>query len=341
VDWFLSADTAAHKIALMIVAIALFAAVMGLILFAVDRPKRVPTWVVAAGFLVGAAPWIAFNVRNGWLSLDVGAGQLESTYTGRLRGFFTTALPMAVGLRRSFHYEWLLGPAGLVLYLAALGAFAVFAVRTFAAGNRGVQLLCVVVMAYPLVYALSPFTWYVAQPRYLLFLLPFLALLAGRAADGPAWRAVVAAALAAAIAVAGIAWFPRDEPKAAGAVVPVSTAGAHRLLRDHGITRAYADYWIAYRLTFESREGTIVAPINRWRYEPYQAEVAAAERPAYVFLQDSPTYPRFLALAGAHGVPVDVFTAGRWAVVVPQTRVLPTDWPEAFGCPDQCQPAWS
>ncbi|MCF6745448.1 sugar ABC transporter permease [Blastococcus sp. KM273128] len=50
-EWFLEANTAGHKIALMVVAILLFAAVMGAILFAVDRPKRVPTWVVVAGFL--------------------------------------------------------------------------------------------------------------------------------------------------------------------------------------------------------------------------------------------------------------------------------------------------
>jgi alpha-glucoside transport system permease protein len=51
VQWFLDAPTTGHKFALMVVAILLFAVVMGAILFAVDRPKRVPNWVVAAGFL--------------------------------------------------------------------------------------------------------------------------------------------------------------------------------------------------------------------------------------------------------------------------------------------------
>jgi len=51
VQWFLDATTTGHKFALMVVAILLFAVVMGAILFAVDRPKRVPNWVVAAGFL--------------------------------------------------------------------------------------------------------------------------------------------------------------------------------------------------------------------------------------------------------------------------------------------------
>jgi alpha-glucoside transport system permease protein len=51
VQWFLQASTAGHKFALMLFAIVLFAAVMGAILFAVDRPKRIPNWVVAVGFV--------------------------------------------------------------------------------------------------------------------------------------------------------------------------------------------------------------------------------------------------------------------------------------------------
>ncbi|MGY1737753.1 carbohydrate ABC transporter permease [Geodermatophilus sp. SYSU D00684] len=50
-QWFLDASTTGHKLALMVVAILLFAAVMAAILFAVDRPRRVPNWVVAAGFV--------------------------------------------------------------------------------------------------------------------------------------------------------------------------------------------------------------------------------------------------------------------------------------------------
>ena len=49
-DWLLDAETTAHKLALMVLAIALFALVMGAILLAVDKP-RVPRWVVVLGFL--------------------------------------------------------------------------------------------------------------------------------------------------------------------------------------------------------------------------------------------------------------------------------------------------
>lgn len=50
-DWFIYADTTAHKLALMVIAIVLFAVVMAVILFAVDRPKNVPVWVIAAAFV--------------------------------------------------------------------------------------------------------------------------------------------------------------------------------------------------------------------------------------------------------------------------------------------------
>ena len=73
-DWFINADTTGHKLALMVVAILLFVAVMGAILFAVDRPKKIPAWVVAAGFLAPTAIGLGFGLvypglRTIWASL--------------------------------------------------------------------------------------------------------------------------------------------------------------------------------------------------------------------------------------------------------------------------------
>lgn len=50
-DWFTEASSTGHKFALMFVAILLFVVVIGVILAAVNRAKRVPAWVVAAAFL--------------------------------------------------------------------------------------------------------------------------------------------------------------------------------------------------------------------------------------------------------------------------------------------------
>jgi alpha-glucoside transport system permease protein len=51
VSWLLEPSGATEKFLVMFVAILLFVAVMSLVLFVVDRPKRIPNWVVAIGFV--------------------------------------------------------------------------------------------------------------------------------------------------------------------------------------------------------------------------------------------------------------------------------------------------
>ncbi|PZR53360.1 sugar ABC transporter permease [Xylanimonas oleitrophica] len=61
-DWLLAADSPAQKLTVMVVAIALFVAVVGLILFLVDRPKNPPRWVVALGFVGLPLAGLAFGL---------------------------------------------------------------------------------------------------------------------------------------------------------------------------------------------------------------------------------------------------------------------------------------
>lgn len=73
-DWLIDAGSTGHKFVLMFVAIALFVVVMGAILLAVDRPKRVPGWVVAAAFLGPTVLGLGFGLvypglRTIWGSL--------------------------------------------------------------------------------------------------------------------------------------------------------------------------------------------------------------------------------------------------------------------------------
>lgn len=49
-DWFLQPTSVTDKLLVMVVAIVLFVAIMGLILWAIDRSK-IPTWVVVVGFI--------------------------------------------------------------------------------------------------------------------------------------------------------------------------------------------------------------------------------------------------------------------------------------------------
>ena len=61
-DWLLHADTTTEKLLVMVVAILLFVVLMGVILFAVDRPKNPPRWIVTVGFLGPAILLIVFGL---------------------------------------------------------------------------------------------------------------------------------------------------------------------------------------------------------------------------------------------------------------------------------------
>ncbi len=61
-DFLLNANSAGEKIVVMLIAIALFVAVMGIILFAVDKPRNVPGWLAAVAFLGPTVVLIGFGL---------------------------------------------------------------------------------------------------------------------------------------------------------------------------------------------------------------------------------------------------------------------------------------
>jgi alpha-glucoside transport system permease protein len=69
-DWLTDPGTTGEKFTVMLVAIALFVVVMGVVLFVVDRPKRIPTWVVAVAFAGPAVLFLAYGlVRPGVITI--------------------------------------------------------------------------------------------------------------------------------------------------------------------------------------------------------------------------------------------------------------------------------
>ena len=61
-DFLLNATTTGEKLTVMVVAIVLFVAVMGLLLYAVDKPRNVPGWVVFAAFVGPSALLLLFGL---------------------------------------------------------------------------------------------------------------------------------------------------------------------------------------------------------------------------------------------------------------------------------------
>jgi hypothetical protein len=206
--------------------------------------------LVAAGALVGGLPWLLGNLRHDWYSLHPGAN--EGPWTAHLHNLLVSTLPEALGLRLAWSFEWL-GTAvvGYALYAAAVVGFAVLLVRR----PRRLAPLLLVAAIFPLFYFVSPYTWLQSEPRYLTLVMPVFALLIASALTSAA-RAAAVFGCVLALTVAGFVELDRHDVVAfrtEGVAVPSDLGPVLTTLRSNHLTYAYASYWVAWRITFESQ----------------------------------------------------------------------------------------
>jgi 4-amino-4-deoxy-L-arabinose transferase-like glycosyltransferase len=255
-------------------------------------------------FVLGSLPWWVFNVRHDWDSLRPSVD--ATTKADHLHNLFSATLPTALGLRIPWSLAWVLSPLGPALYAVLLLAFGYLILRR----RQGTGLFVLAALVFPVLYTVSSYTWLNEEPRYLSLFLPVLALLVATAAT-TALRASLIVACALALSIFGISRVERGNLAAQevdGHPVPSDLRPLRAALEAHGITRAYAGYWIAFPLTFESREQVIVATVadlsqqryhvvagrvrpivgrsagSEGRYPPYNHTVEQAPRAAHVFV---------------------------------------------------------
>lgn len=222
---------------------------------------------------------MAWNARNGWLSLDFTpvAGE-ESTFAERLEHLFVHVLPTWFGMRVPFSLEWVAGPlVGWAVVALALAAFVIALVRR----PDGLEPLLDITAALPLLYALSAYTHYFAEPRCVVYVSPVFRPRVHGAAGGGRDPAV-----AVVLSTVGLARMERDrlfqpdvaEGRPSGDLEPVID-----LLEREGERYVLANYWIAYRLSFESAERIIATSTGFVRYQPHDRLVRESGHPARVF----------------------------------------------------------
>jgi 4-amino-4-deoxy-L-arabinose transferase-like glycosyltransferase len=266
-------------------------------------------WRTAAGLLVGAAPWLVWNLAHGWESLRSPLPPGSDTYFDHLRTFFYATLPTALGIRAPFTLDWLPGEVlGRMLEGLALAACVWLVLRR--RGRR--ELLLVVALLYPFLQSVSPFSVLNEEPRYLVFLVPVVALLLGELVTRVRWVALAGAAAASVAGLASMGSLYPPVPPVGEARVPADLGPALGALEQRGVDRALAHYSIAYRISFESRERIIASSTSRVRYMPHDRVARSAEDPAYVFVAGSRqerTTARWLAIDGYRRV-----ATGAWAV---------------------------
>ncbi len=283
---------------------------------------------VALTAAVGALPWLVDNATNSFAALrSGGAFPVIGTYPGRWLYFFTDGLPALLGFRELFTYRWLAGPIGVAAYLGVLGLLlwaAAIAVRRVAWDGLGF-------VVFPFVFASIP--WVMDDPngRYLFYVVPFVAVLLARVVGG---RRTAALALALTLAVTGLGLqriYAVSELESTGfRVGNVGDLGSVIAVLDRErIGAVYGDYWVAYRLDFETAERIVAAPA--WgveRYEPYTRRVQGSARVAWV-VSVGPQADALRAALAELGVAAIEHPAGEFVVVVPDRPVAPAELPAA------------
>ena len=263
-------------------------ALPALVWLVVRRPEVIRFTPLVLGLaLVAGSPWFAWNARHDWLSLrlrpEAGA---SSSLADRLESLVADVIPTWLGLRVPLSLEWTFGPVvGIGILAVALGYVGWLFVRR----PPGLGPLLFILAAFPFMYLASAFAYYAVAPKYLVMLAPVPALLLGRLFQGRA-RAAVALATAVAVSFTGIRAIEETGMYAArvpNVRVPKDISPLIDALEQRRVERVFADYWLAYRITFESEERIIATPTGFVRYAPHDRLVRASLDPAYVFVRGS------------------------------------------------------
>ena len=284
------------------------------------RSRIAHLWPAIPAAVVGALPWIVFNVRHSWASLHQASWSRVHHIPTTLYRFFRVLLPQALGFRLPETHEWIPAFVGVILYVSCL---ALFARRLL---DRDRRLLILIAVLYPFLYMLFPLS-YRTDVRYVFFLWPFIALLAAWGVDAISarqqWPAVLAVILIASLSLGGIVAMIEHRPawNRWDISLPTQLGPFTRSLEERGIRYAYASYAIAYPITFQSHEQIIVTPIEHGRSKVYAEAVGRDPLPAFILFDDPAILAGFESTLRRRSIEPDCRRIAGFVLCVPESRV--------------------
>lgn len=275
------------------------------------------------GFAVGAAPFWIYNVVHPGATFKVllGGGKpqawahVKNTFERHLPMMLGEVAPWAKGGDHPFWACWLksLFVASTLVFAwrerISLGRF----LRASRGPTSGAELYALVAVGF---LACAAFTRFGGddEPRYALVLYAFLAPALGSTLAALWGRAGVSRAVALllgagvlAVGVGSIYRFDRRFPVQplhyiwGNTVTPLDMSATHRALVSRGIEALSAEYWLGYRIAYETGERVATVP---GRYPPFAERHRRARRRGHLALrpQDWAHWPGLKAQLDAVGV---------------------------------------
>lgn len=270
-----------------------------------DLRRDWKTWLFGSGaFLAGSSPFWLYNIRFHGASLGIilasrPGGHGLAGLIDRGTGFVTTAVPVLLGARQTEALQSFGALAVLAAVVSYGGLLAAAAFRRGPAPEHhtgpkppgaaaGFLFLAVAVS----VYIISSFGSYPLEPRYILSLYavlgPLTALGAIRCWDArAAWRGLAVVLLALILGTSFHGYWRGErsvmQPWGQGQRIPTDLSPLIAFLDDHGVSRVFTNFYVGYRLAWETEERIVACtegdPIQEL-YAPYRDAVRSADPPA-------------------------------------------------------------
>jgi hypothetical protein len=271
-------------------AIAFIAPIL-LLLFFYAGPYRVRVLgTVLLAFVVGSAAFWPYNLTHKMSSLRVRSqiAHEEATMASSASGLIRRAIPILMGARAAHANRDFVPMASLLtltifVVCASLSARRFFIARSSATSGPPGMLVLATFSWILVLFVISGFGYNADEPRYLIpvYAVLYIVLLHGLA---PTLQYALALLLLAGNVVGSY----NETTTLSTPLNHEPTASLFAYLRQHGVRNAYAPYWTAYRLTFESNEEIIFSPPpnDLVRYTPHLTAVQNDPSHAYVQLNE-------------------------------------------------------
>jgi hypothetical protein len=261
--------------------------------------------------VLGSLPWMVWNLRNEWAALVPASHQFDEGYVGNIEVLFRHGLPVALGL--NIIERWLVPVVFPIVYVAII----VGGTIGLALHRTKPWLLLVVAATFPLLWGAFPVSGVVGEGRYVMFVMPAVILLLVHAARHPIVQvALLVGALT--LSVYGVNRIRCcTSPAAPDIAMPRRTGPLIKALEAHHVKHFKADYWIAYRVAFETDERIIGSPRFFVRSPPFDRAVAADPAAPVVFVTKSGVGPNYHRGLVRLGIDFERYYAGDFVVYKP------------------------
>jgi uncharacterized membrane protein len=287
----------------------LYFVVPGLVWLGIKLRRDAWRLIVSLPFaLLAAFPWLLFNFHHDWAALVPTSHQFDKGYIGNIKVLVRHGLPVALGL--NILEKWIVPVVFPAIYVALLVLGTIGVIR-----RRPKQwLLILVALAFPLLWGAFPVSGVIGEGRYVMFILPAVILLLMYAARSPVLQVLMFVA-ALAVSIEGV------HRIADHASAPIRTGPLIAALDAHHVHHLYGDYWVVYRVAFETNERIVGTPRFSKRWPPYDQAVAADPHPAAVFVAQSREGQQYERGLGRLGIAFDKYQAGNFDVYQPASNV--------------------